>query len=275
MNNKNRHKRNKHNNNGKQVQKYVPPYSVDILNEPISVLKINNNTYDLLVSANIKTLNDVLVRCEKDFLKIRYFNNKNMFNLLNALKIRNLDLKPTDYSEVQAKKEHVENNQPNYIAESLKGFKSTAIERPPKPVINPNNFSTGPVDIYIKISKNGLFGFKDKKSNKIVIEPQYDEVFSFKEDLCCFQKDEKFGFLDRKGTIIIPAEYDIASSFSSGYACVYKNDKCGYIDKENNIVIPFEYDAGTKVVDGECRVKKGTQWGELHINNPKEIRWIV
>lgn len=272
-------KNKKHNNNkqnGKQVPKYVPPYSQEVLNEPISILKINNATYEILVSANISHLKDLLIKSEKDLFKIHYFNKKHLYNLLSALKQKNLALKPQDFGvtkQVQETQKPKQEKQNDFIRDSLQEFKSTAMERPPKPnkvsAINP------PADIYIKISKNGLFGFKDKRSNRIVIEPIFEEVFSFKEDLCCFQKDNKFGFFDRKGTIIIEPEYDIAFSFSDGYACVYKNDKCGYIDKENNTIIDFIYDAGTKVIDGECRVKKGSQWGELHIESPNDVRWIV
>ena len=89
------------------------------------------------------------------------------------------------------------------------------------------------------------------------------------------EKDNRFGFIDREGNEVIPIEYDCALSFSEGYACVYKNNKCGYINKNNEIVVDFRFDAGTHVIDGSCRVKKDRQMGELFIDNPEEIRWII
>lgn len=130
-----------------------------------------------------------------------------------------------------------------------------------------------PSDIYIKINRNNKWGFATR-DGKEVIKPEYDDVFSFKEDMCCVEREDAFGFIDRAGEVVIPLVYECAASFSEGYACVFKGGVCGYIDKQGNTVIPFEFDAGTAVTDGECRVKKAGKWGELHIDNPSEIRWI-
>ena len=89
------------------------------------------------------------------------------------------------------------------------------------------------------------------------------------------EKNDKFGFIDRQGEVVIPIEYDCAMSFSEGYACVFKGEHCGYIDKENNLVINYQFDAGTPVIEGSSRVKKLGKWGELFIDNPNEIRWII
>lgn len=148
----------------------------------------------------------------------------------------------------------------------------TIPERPPRPVKVAVKEES---DRYVKINKNGLWGFRDRNSKDMAVPAVYDEVFSFKEELCCVQKDEKFGFINRQGEEIVPLIYDCATSFSEGLACVYKGENCGYIDKENNVVIGFKFDAGTPVVGGECRVKKNGKWGELHVDNPEEIRWII
>ena len=92
--------------------------------------------------------------------------------------------------------------------------------------------------------------------------------------MCCVESEDAFGFIDREGKVVIPLIYECASSFSEGLACVFKGGTCGYIDKEGNTVIPFVYDAGTAVTGGECRVKKAGKWGELHIADPDNVRWI-
>ena len=130
-----------------------------------------------------------------------------------------------------------------------------------------------PTDIYIKVNKNNKWGFATR-DGKEAIAPEYDDVFTFKEDMCCVEKEEAFGFIDRSGNLVIPAIYECASSFSEGLACVFKGGVCGYIDKTGETVIPFKYDAGTAVIGGECRVKKAGKWGELHISDPENIRWI-
>lgn len=129
-------------------------------------------------------------------------------------------------------------------------------------------------DIYLKVNKNGKWGFADR-SGKETVAPKYDEVFNYKDDMCCVELNERFGFIDRNGEEVVPVIYEIAMSYSEGYAAVFKNGYCGYIDKENNVVVDFKYDAGTPVIDGNCRVKKDGKWGELYIDRPDEVRWII
>ncbi len=149
---------------------------------------------------------------------------------------------------------------------------TTLPEKPPRPV---KVAIKEEPDAYVKINKNGLWGFRDRNSKDMAVPAVYDEVFSFKEDLCCVQKEEKFGFINREGEEIIPIVYDCATSFSEGLACVYKGEHCGYINKQGETVVDFKFDAGTPVVNGECRVKKNGKWGEMHLDNPEEIRWII
>lgn len=130
-----------------------------------------------------------------------------------------------------------------------------------------------PSDKYIKINKNNKWGFATRDGRE-VIKPEYDDVFTFKDELCCVESEDAFGFIDREGKVVIPLIYECASSFSEGYACVFKGGVCGYIDKEGITVVPFAYDAGTAVENGECRVKKAGKWGELHIDDPDNVRWI-
>lgn len=140
-------------------------------------------------------------------------------------------------------------------------------KRPKRPQVQPVS------DIYLKLNKNGKWGFTDRQG-KETVAPVYDEVFAYKEDLCCFEKDGLFGFIDRLGEEVIPPVYECAASFSEGFACVFKNGNCGYINKQNEVVVDFKFDAGTAVIDGNCRVKREGKWGELWIERPLEIRWI-
>lgn len=135
-------------------------------------------------------------------------------------------------------------------------------------------------DIYVKVNKGGKWGFSDRKG-KIVVTPVYDEIYSYKEDLCCVELNEKAGYIDRNGEVVIEPQYECASSFSEGYACVFKGDKCGYINKANEVVVEFQFDAGTAFENGSCRVKKDGKWGELNFVTREDgsittaIRWIV
>lgn len=269
---------------------YVPPFDEQILNEPLSGLSFRaENTFSLLDGAGIKTIGDVLKREEKDFYRILTFKKRNLFDVLGAVRARKLFLKPTEKPEETkteekpaAKSEEPQRSQRNNPQRNQqqdrrrnnnevrdnRDRQNRDTKAPPKKQAPPE-----PQDIYIKINKGGKWGFGDR-AGKIVIEPAYDEVFSFKEDLCCVEKDELFGFINREGGEVIPIIFECALSFSEGLACVYKGGKCGYINAQNEMVIDFKFDAGTSFEEGSCRVKRDGKWGELRLENPSEIRWI-
>ncbi len=279
---------------------YNPPYSEEILSESAQVLSLRSDTATLLANAKILTLRDVLKREEKDFYRISTFNKKNLLDLKKALQARKLELKPTTEKPQQQnnvptqnkqapaalaekkptgnppqapKKENIQkNNQKDkYGTVDSPSFMSIVPEKPPRVVVTPEKEIP---DIYVKVNKGGKWGFKDR-NGKQTVAPLYDEVFSYKEDMCCVEREELFGFINREGEEIIPITYTCATSFSEGLACVFKKDKCGYINKANETVIDFKYDAGTPVINGECRVKLDGRWGELHLDKPNEVRWIT
>lgn len=208
----------------------------------LDALKLNPITLKLVKSSGIRNIDELLIRGEKELMKIKGFKKRDLFHILEQLAVLGFSM-PTEDVDVKPK-------------------------RPTREIIKEEP------DIYVKVNKNGKWGFLDR-NNKQVIAPLYDEVFCFKDDVCCVELNEKFGYINRAGEVIVPITYDCACSFSEGLACVYKNNKCGYIDKENNVVIDFIFDAGTPVIDRNCRVKRDGKWGELFIDNPNEIRWII
>lgn len=126
-----------------------------------------------------------------------------------------------------------------------------------------------PVEEWRKIQRAGKWGFFD--GMKTVINPEYDEVFHFKEGLACVELNEKCGYIDSQNNIVIPIEYETAFSFSDELAVVVTNGKCGYINKENELVFPCVYDAAAPFEEGVARVKQAGRWGFL--SKDGAIRW--
>jgi|GEM_PF-320607 hypothetical protein len=141
----------------------------------------------------------------------------------------------------------------------------------PRPKFVPSPPIPQKTDIFVKFQRGGKWGFKTK-AGKEVIPPIYDEVFSFKDDMACVERNQAFGFINRDNELVIPYKYDCASSFSEGLACVSIGEKCGYIDKTGEVIIPFVYDAGTAFVDGTCRVKQNGKWGTYSLET-KSVDW--
>ena len=68
----------------------------------------------------------------------------------------------------------------------------------------------------------------------------------FHEGRAWFSKNEKCGFVDKKGNVIVPAKYYSVADFKEGRAWVANEDNhdhawCGYIDLDGKEVVPIKY----------------------------------
>ncbi len=90
----------------------------------------------------------------------------------------------------------------------------------------------------------------------------------FSEGLAAVEIDDKWGFIDRSGTIVVSPQYDSAMDFSEGLAAVSVNDKWGFIDQSGTIVIPIELPSQyiakgvfPSFKEGYVHIKVGDKWG--------------
>ena len=107
----------------------------------------------------------------------------------------------------------------------------------------------------------------------------------FSEGLVVFHRpDDKWGFLDKAGSVAIAYRFDFASFFSEGLAYVEIGDKFGYIDRTGALVITPRFEVGSSdtLVDalresqmffrhGLAKVKHGGKYGFIDGKG----RWIV
>jgi hypothetical protein len=80
----------------------------------------------------------------------------------------------------------------------------------------------------IPYRKGDKWGFctPDKK---MVVQPKYDDAWSFSEGLARVKLNGKYGFIDKTGKEIVTPKYDYALYFSEGLAGVKLNGKYFYI----------------------------------------------
>lgn len=91
-------------------------------------------------------------------------------------------------------------------------------------------------DRLIFSDKDHKEGFKDR-DGKVIAEPQFSRVESYKEGLAAVELDSKWGFLDHDGKMAIAPQFYSAASFSHGLARVqFDNWKMGYIDKAGKVI---------------------------------------
>ena len=268
----------------------------------IDDLSLSEVTCALLKKNNFKQCSDLVVRTEKDMYKIQNFGKKHLIEISKALKSKGFCFATLPASAPKAVKENAKQSskdsqkqksnikaalpekraeqkhtkEPTEILPNRKFFTLSGKLRQGEGRPRYDHTESKPVSSvpyppteWRKVQRGTKWGFYDGVKN--VIEPKYDEVFSFKEGLACVELDEKCGFIDEKNNVVIPFEYESALSFSEGYAVVVKDGKCGYIDKKNNLVIAFDFDAATPFEGGTARVKKDGRWGVVDTNG--SVKW--
>ncbi|MBC9914908.1 WG repeat-containing protein [Chitinophaga varians] len=105
-------------------------------------------------------------------------------------------------------------------------------------VLTPKTFS---------IKKNGLYGWCDMKTGKVLQEPKYEEVSpSYVPDRAILIKSQgKFGLALEDGTVLVPPKYERFIGWNNNgqlFSYYVPGGKCGLIDRQGKILTPAVYD---------------------------------
>ncbi|MEO0135953.1 MAG: WG repeat-containing protein [candidate division WOR-3 bacterium] len=123
---------------------------------------------------------------------------------------------------------------------------------------------------YVKVYKNGKWGLCDT-AGKIIIEPKFDDIESFREGLARIKIGDKYGFVDMSGKIVIEPKFDAATYFSEGLAGVLIGNKCGFIDKTGRLVIETKFDEVYNFRETLALVRIDTLYGFIDRNG----EWVI
>lgn len=103
-----------------------------------------------------------------------------------------------------------------------------------------------------KVKKGDKYGFINP-DGKAVGKIKYTIILPFTGTYCRVAvggkykdgvlKDEKWGFLNKRGEEILPAEYDEIGNFEDGVTYVIKGDKYGIVDEQGNFLLEPKYTA--------------------------------
>ena len=85
------------------------------------------------------------------------------------------------------------------------------------------------------------FGLIDS-SSKVRLEPSYQMISAFNEDIAVVNAMGKFGYINKDGKELIAATYDYAMPFNEGLAAVEIQGKLGFINTSGELVIQPLYD---------------------------------
>jgi len=121
---------------------------------------------------------------------------------------------------------------------------------------------------YLIIEQNEKFGFINYKGT-IKIEPRYQSAELFTQKLAAAKLGGKWGYIDKKGKRRIDFIYDNALPFRDGYAAVSIDDKWHIINPKGKKVIDTYYDYIFIYPDGIAFIRNRGLWGILDINKKK------
>ena len=93
------------------------------------------------------------------------------------------------------------------------------------------------------VESNGWFGVIDK-SGKTVLEPVFEDIRWRAENgvILAAGENGQWRLFSRSGESVTPETFDFIYDFSCGLASVRRGDKYGFIDRTGSVVIPFLYE---------------------------------
>lgn len=134
----------------------------------------------------------------------------------------------------------------------------------------PTSFSEGLA--VVKTASNNHFKLSliNKKGDMVQTISEGEspgQVYDFNEGLAPIYKEEGVGYIDMTGQIVIPTKYLRVTSFHNGFARVFNKDyKWGVINKNGEIVLPFVYEEFSNDAEGLIKAKKNDKYGWLNSN---------
>jgi hypothetical protein len=99
----------------------------------------------------------------------------------------------------------------------------------------------------------GKFGFINKQG-KVAIEPTFDAIQDFSEELAPVKNGTTWGYVDHQGAVVIDPKFDEVRPFKEGLAVVKSHGLFGYIDKKGNFAIEPKFDRCTSFSEGRAVV---------------------
>lgn len=103
--------------------------------------------------------------------------------------------------------------------------------------VSMNNATLYAYENYIRLLSNNDIKYLNNEGNLI----SNKEIF-IENSVFAYNKNGKWGFVDKEDKIIVEAKYDIVTEFNSyGYAGICKNDKWGVVNEKGEIIVEPSY----------------------------------
>lgn len=105
----------------------------------------------------------------------------------------------------------------------------------------------------------GFYGYK--YNDEVVIPATLYETWGFSEGLAKFREKQKYGYIDKNGTVVIAPIYADARNFSEGFAAVKDGDLWLFVDKNGNNIFNKTFNDVSSFHEGMAGVQYYPYWG--------------
>jgi hypothetical protein len=124
------------------------------------------------------------------------------------------------------------------------------------------------------IAKDNKWGFINKKG-EFVIAPIYEATRNFSQELAPVKKDGKWGFINKEGKFVINPSFESSFPFKENFAAVQIDGKWGFINKKGEVTIKPIYDLMAydepRFSEGMARICLHKKWGFINTNGETVI----
>ena len=156
----------------------------------------------------------------------------------------------------------------DYPTATLKNGKQLLIDKQSK-IISREYDEIEAVDEDFAVYKTGgKYGLISLPDGKVITEAKYDGFEEPNEGFIRFEREKKYGYLNKLGIEVFGNEFDSGGAFVNGYCVIKKNKKYGFIKAHgyHGIYIDCIYDGVGDVDDsGIAMVKKDGKFGAINM----------
>lgn len=112
--------------------------------------------------------------------------------------------------------------------------------------------------------RDGKWGYLDRTFQES-IAPTYDGARRFVGGLAAVKVDDQWGYIDKEGEVVIEPGYDEAWDFTDVLAMVAVDGKRGYIDREGRFAIEPQFEEASPFFREVARVGQSPSFGYIDV----------
>lgn len=112
------------------------------------------------------------------------------------------------------------------------------------------------------------------KNEKLVIQPNYDSIYSFVDDVAITKLNNYYGLINDKGEILLDNKFEQLTKLDNGRYLSKLNGKFGLINQNGKVIITHKYDGLEDTSNGYVIVRLGNKFGLTTLNGVNTIPLI-